>query len=91
MARVEWLQTAVDELTNIWLKADSSTRRAVTVAARQIESALMFDPKDQGESRPAGRRILFAEPLAAIFEVDEEERVATIVSVWHFGRRRSGS
>lgn len=90
MSRVEWLQPAVDELTSIWLKADSMTRRAITLAARQIESALSVNPQEEGESRPAGRRILFAEPLAVVFEVDEANKLATIVTVWQFGRRRGG-
>jgi hypothetical protein len=51
MARVEWLQTAVEELTEVWLKADSSMRRAISLAARQIDDMLSVDPESQGESR----------------------------------------
>lgn len=52
MSRVEWLQPAVDELTSIWLKSDSMTRRAITLAARQIENGLSINPQEEGESRP---------------------------------------
>lgn len=87
MWRIEWLETALNELTSIWLKSGPTTRRAVTVAVRQIEHALSIHPEEEGESRTEGRRILFAEPLAVVFEVDEPNRQATIVTVWHFGRR----
>lgn len=87
IARVEWLETALDELANVWLQADSPTRRAISLAARQIERVLSANP-EEGESRTGGRRIIFSEPLAAVFEFEPEQELVTLVSVWHFGRRR---
>ncbi|MGH7134719.1 MAG: hypothetical protein ACREHD_03205 [Pirellulales bacterium] len=88
MFRVEWLQSALDDLANAWLKADSSGRRQITFAASQIEAALRNDPEDQGESRTEGRRIVFVEPLAGVFRVDSVNRLVAISGVWRFARRR---
>ena len=63
MYRVEWLQSALDELTAIWTRADSALRRAITAASHQIDRQLQHDPDQQGESHPKGRRVLFAPPL----------------------------
>ncbi len=87
MFRVEWLQSALNELAAIWLKADSSTRDAVTVAARQIDRQLAARPEQQGESRTGGRRILFVYPLAVVFRVDAQRRTVSVLNVWRFVRR----
>ncbi|HEX7449373.1 MAG TPA: type II toxin-antitoxin system RelE/ParE family toxin [Pirellulales bacterium] len=88
MFSVEWLQSALNDLTNVWVSADSSMRRAITGAANQIEQLLTTAPEQQGESRVGGRRILFVKPLAAVYRVDPTSRTVTILSVWRFGPRR---
>jgi len=37
MFRVEWLQSALDELADVWMQADSPVRQAITAAAHCIE------------------------------------------------------
>lgn len=87
MFRVEWRQTALNDLANAWTTSDSTMRRAITNAAREIEDVLKRDP-EEGESRPEGRRILFVEPLAAVFRVNSDHELVTIVGVWRFRRPR---
>jgi WD40 repeat protein len=66
MFRVEWLQSALDELATIWTQADSAERQAITRATHLIDQQLQQDPDNQGESRPKGRRVLFAPPWVTV-------------------------
>ncbi|HEX7449404.1 MAG TPA: hypothetical protein VF306_17745 [Pirellulales bacterium] len=69
-AAVEWKKTAIDELASIWSSANSTDRRAITAAAREIDELLKADAPAQGESREGDRRIMFVAPLAATFRID---------------------
>lgn len=67
MFRIEWTQSALDELAALWTKADSSQRQAITSAAHQIDEELQANPYQHGESRPGGRRVHFVYPLGLVF------------------------
>ena len=79
MFRVVWLQPALNELAEIWMRVDSGRRLAVNAAAQAIDAELLTDPQNAGESRPGGRRVLFHAPLGATFEI----RTAGVVRVLH--------
>jgi hypothetical protein len=51
MFRVEWLQSALDDLASLWTRADSALRRAITVATHELEQRLARDPHNEGEAR----------------------------------------
>lgn len=87
MYRVEWLQSALDELTPMWMAADSAQRQAISAASHMIDLRLRDDPANVGESRPGGRRISFFPPLAVRFKVDSNHQVVTILHVRLFRRR----
>ena len=57
MWRLEWLESCVDQLTKAWVQADPELRKAITVATHQIDTALITDPQNQGESRDREKRI----------------------------------
>lgn len=61
---IAWEGSALDELADIWLHAPSNERRQVTTAASDLEARLRVNPGDQGESRPHGRRVLYAPRIA---------------------------
>ena len=84
---LEWDPAAENELTNIWVPADSDLRLAVTQAAHVIDRLLTKDPLSQSESRPDGRRILFERPLAVTYEVIEESRLVRVLHVWRIKRK----
>ena len=86
MFRVEWLESALDELTALWTTADTKTRAAVTAAAHAIEERLLADAPNEGESRPEGTRLAFAAPLAITFRMESDGVTATIVHVRLFRR-----
>ena len=84
MFRVEWLQEAVSELADVWIKADSPSRQSITEATHTLDQELQADPFRQSESREGEVRILFADPLAVLFEVDPRQRLMWILHVWKF-------
>lgn len=86
MYRVDWLQSALDELAAIWTTADSSRRAAVTAATDAIEQRLKLDAANEGESRTGGRRITFAAPLAVTFQIEPDGVTATVLHVRLFAR-----
>jgi hypothetical protein len=87
MFRVEWIQSALDELATIWNQASSGMRQAITAAAHQAEQILLADPYNAGESRPGGRRILLTSPLGMTFRVEAEGQTVTVLRVWLFRQR----
>lgn len=88
MFQVEWLQIAQDELTSIWMQADSIQRQAITTASHVLEQRLQSDPANEGESRPGGRRITFVPPLAVRFQIEADGQTVTVLHVPLFGRRK---
>jgi hypothetical protein len=84
MFRVEWKPAALNDLTTLWTSSGSGQRRAITAAAHAIEQQLRIDPQNQGESRPNGRRILFAPPLGVRFRVHPQRSTVDIFQVWTF-------
>jgi hypothetical protein len=70
MFEVVWNQTALNKLAEAWTNADSLMRQDITRAAQEIDLRLQSDPRNQGESRASGQRILFRAPLGVAFEVD---------------------
>jgi hypothetical protein len=40
MFRVEWLQEAVSELADVWIKADSPSRQSITEATHTLDQEL---------------------------------------------------
>ena len=77
---VIWLRRALNELTTLWMNADSALRKSITAAADQIDQQLLRFPTQQGESRADGDRVLFAGPLGVLFHV--KEGAVRIFHVW---------
>lgn len=84
--KVRWAPTARKELANIWLSADSEQRRAITAAADLLDRRLRANAADEGESRSAGRRVVFEAPLGILFHVDKKRSVVRVTRVWTFKR-----
>jgi hypothetical protein len=58
----------VNELADIWINADSPLRQKITEATQSLDQELQVDPFRHSESREGDVRILFAPPLAILFE-----------------------
>jgi hypothetical protein len=78
---VVWKPSALNDLASLWAAAAPGERKTITDAADRIDGELLNDPAAQGESRPGDRRILFALPLAIVFDVNEPDRIVNILSV----------
>ena len=81
---VEWKKTATDELTAMWLDADSRDLGRITTAAREVDRLLQTDPYGQGESRDADRRVMFVAPLAVNFRINAQMDKVEVVHIWQF-------
>lgn len=79
---VGWTTAARTELANMWLRADSAQRRAITAAAHAIDRRLAINPENEGESRDAGCRVLFERPLAITFQVQRSAADVQVLRVW---------
>lgn len=82
MFRVEWHSPAVNELTDLWLQANSTRRAEITAATHELDQRLRKDPENEGESRSADRRVAFIGPLGVLFRVDVAASIIEVVHVW---------
>lgn len=87
MFQVRWEETALNELTGLWLQGDTLLRQAITGATHQVDQLLQTDPLGEGESRPGGKRILFLAPLGVTYKLEADEQTVSVLRVWLFRRR----
>jgi plasmid stabilization system protein ParE len=78
---VVWKPAAEEELVRLWTDADD--RRAVTAAANEIDRLLKSNPRGQAESRRGGVRVVFIDPLGVFFDIQDEDRLVSVLRVWH--------
>jgi hypothetical protein len=88
MFQVVWLQSALNDLAALWVRADSVLRQAINAATNAIDRSLQDDPENLGESRAGETRVFFAHPLGVSFQVDSSQRVVSVLHVWDIRRRR---
>ena len=77
---VTWHPSAEHELADIWIRFND--RAAITQAANYIDHVLETDPHSRGEEF-YGDRLLVVLPLAVTYTVNEADRSAQILQVWH--------
>jgi hypothetical protein len=87
MFSVRWEETALNELADVWVRADAPLRQAITQATTEIDRQLARDPYAESESRDADRRVLFVAPLGVTFRVEEDARTVSVLHVWTFTMR----
>jgi len=88
MFRVEWLQSALDELTILWTRADTLERHTITAASHTLEQRLRRNAHLEGESRSMGRRITFVPPLAVTFRIEADGQTVSVLQVRMFRQRK---
>ena len=82
---VLWVFGAEQSLAAQWLLAND--RQEITAAAYRIDQALRIDPATKGESREAGRRILFEYSLAVVYRVQPDDRIVHVLEAWRYHKR----
>jgi hypothetical protein len=81
-----WLESALDQLADIWVQVDSAERTRIEAAVNRINAELARDPSGAGESRAGGNRILCSLPITVRFRV-EPGPVAVVYHVHHVRSR----
>jgi plasmid stabilization system protein ParE len=81
MMRIEWLQSALNDLAAIWARADSVRRKAITAASHRLDRRLANNPQNAGESRSGTNRIVFIGPLIVFFRTEADGRTVTVLGV----------
>jgi hypothetical protein len=82
--RVIWLHRLIEhDVAGFVVAAMQSGASAapITAAMNEIDRLLSASPHSHGESRGPGERILFVPPLAARYEVHDDEQVVVIQHV----------
>jgi len=79
---VIWTPTAEKDLAATWVDRVQD-RAAITRAASSIDSLLRHDPHLHGESRYDTVRILHVPPLGVDFDVQQNDRMVFVLSVWY--------
>ena len=77
---VVWKPPAEEELARLWI--DAPERDLVAQAADRIDQLLKSNPLQQGESRSGSVRVLFVDPLGVFFDVNEQDRLVSVLKVW---------
>lgn len=82
MFMVTWTQSASDQLADIWMKVDSSTRDEIIEYVQKLDRHLRANADRIGESRERDIRVLTDNPLGIEFRVSVPDRLVTIVRPW---------
>lgn len=85
MNSVFWTESALNELTELWIS--SKDRAKITNAVSEIDRRLRRDPEHEGESRQDDRRILLESPLGVVFKTKPMDRMVVVLHVWDFETR----
>lgn len=79
---VVWKPGPKRKLADLWILSDD--RSSVASAADEIDRQLRLKADSAGESRAGTTRCLVIEPLAIYFDVSDEDRTATVFSLWRW-------
>jgi hypothetical protein len=88
MFQVIWHPSALNELANLWLTADSSLRKDIRESTNRIEAELRRRPTDIGESRSDDDRVYFDSPLGIVYYASSLDRRVVILHVWDTHSKR---
>ena len=88
MRSIVWTQPALDDLTLIWLSANSEERFAITQSAEIVDRRLFARAETEGESRSYGLRIMFVAPLAVTYHFDSLLDQVTVARIRLSRKRR---
>ena len=86
MFRCHWFTTALDELADLYVHADSAERDRIGDGVAAFNSRLADDPFAVGESREYDFRIAFPPLLCVYFRVDVSSRQVRVTRVIRYGK-----
>lgn len=77
--KVAWLERAVGDLAQIWMK--SRSRELLQETISDLEDRLSTSPQTCGESRSSDRRVIFIDQIVVDFLVVDETTTALILRI----------
>jgi plasmid stabilization system protein ParE len=80
MYRLDWLQTAFDQVNSL-IRKHPVLEVVFAAGLQRLARDLSQWPTEVGESRPNGRRIGFFGPFVVYYRVLESDRAVRIISV----------
>ena len=86
MFRVRWQKSALDELTDLWMRSSAALRQTITAAQHNLDAKLGTDPLKDSESRDKGRRVRFVPPLGVQFRIEKDGLTVSVLRAWLFRR-----
>ena len=84
MYRVLWIQSALDDMANLWINADSEMRADINRVADHLDQELQRDPFKISESRDPGEWVCFSAPLGLLVEIETGQKIVWVLAVWRF-------
>jgi hypothetical protein len=79
MFTLTWENTALDQLADAYVAADSDERARMAAAVDALNVRLRTDPMSVGESRVGAFRVEFVPRLAILFHVSESDGTVRVV------------
>ena len=86
MYRCDSFATALDELADIYVNADTAERDRIAGGVEAFNSGLAGDPLALGESREYDIRIAFPPLLCVHFRVNVSDRRVRVTRVTRYGK-----
>ncbi|HVK18275.1 MAG TPA: type II toxin-antitoxin system RelE/ParE family toxin [Fimbriiglobus sp.] len=81
---VEWKESALDELADIYVAADPADRDEIERTVEQINAALAANPQFLGESRATpNQRAWLSDPLTVTFQIIPADGTVIVHHVAH--------
>ncbi len=76
---VVWVQSALEELADLWTEAHDSL--AITTAAQAVDNELSENPGSKGTEVAEGLRALVIPPIRILYSVDESKSVVEVAKI----------
>jgi hypothetical protein len=88
MFTVNLSSESIAELYDAWVDRGTATRVELESALAVLCRLLQQDPAGHGESRGGRERVVFADGVAATYELCPERRIVRVLRAWAFRRGR---
>jgi hypothetical protein len=82
MFRVRWEESALNELADLWLQADSTLRPLITAASHEVDLRLQADPFADSHPLQHGHLVRFVLPLGITYRVEADGVTVSVLHVW---------
>jgi hypothetical protein len=86
--RVEWIEEALDQLSDIYVTLTLAEQNAMAREVERINRLLAADPEALGESRSPWVRVWFVSGLIIRFDITPADQMVTVYEVTRITPRK---